>query len=268
MNSAGYTFSPPTGYGTRKGSPFGLGSGLGGLFGQANVAGSYMPRPVITPPPRQPAYRPPSGALLGTLYRNSISSGANTAPTPGKVSFNLGEDPALQQAQALIGMSNEQATAAAQKELRDSLLAYGDPNLITKVLGGGSSDLAKAAAANPTSTTAQLRTQRDRNLKNLDEQLNQANLSYGGYRVNQESQAAQDYQNALAQAAAAEQGQIGSIQSYLAQALAANNQSYAQAYNDAANALIGQGINPATGQPLGGGTASGAWNPQTYYGSI
>ena len=63
---------------------------------------------------------------------------------------------------------------------------------------------------------------RDRNVHQLTEDLNKQNLFYGGYRVTQEQQAGQDYQNALAAAAAGVQGNLDTINSNLAQALAAN----------------------------------------------
>lgn len=220
-------------------SPFQFGSGLSGLFGSGAAAHGS---PIITPPPHIPNRftRPqvPSGAAIDALRNPSTvgHGGVNTSPTAaGNNVYDINTDPAYQQAQALVGLSNEQAAAAAQKQIKDLLVAYGDPALATQLGLGG--DIAKAAGGNPNSTTAQLRTQRDRNLKNLEDQLNSANLSYSGYRVSQEKQAAQDYQNALAQAAAQVQAQIGQIQDQLNQAYQANNmQLYQAAQAAAANA--------------------------------
>lgn len=100
---------------------------------------------------------------------------------------------------------------------------------------------------------------RDRNLKTLEDQLNAQNLTYGGYRISQEQQAAQDYQNALAQAAAQVNSNIGQIQSGLASTLNQNalqraSAMYQAEHDDAASAAT-TGTDPGAGD--GGGAAGG-----------
>lgn len=176
-------------------------------------------------------------------------------PTAAQVNhYDLNTDPALQQIQALAGLSNEQAQAAALKQRQDQLLAYGDQSIAESILGAGD-PIALAAGKNPTSTVAQLGQSRDRNLKSLTEALNQQNLGYSGYRVTQEQQAGQDYNNALAQAAAGLNSNLGTIDSNLTGQLSANQQQVAQAINDAANR--------AAQQALTSGVDPGAIDPST-----
>lgn len=163
------------------------------------------------------------------------TGGAPNTPAPGApvapVAYDINTDPALQTVNALTGMSDEQARAQALKQKQDALLGYGDPHLVQALLGD--STLAQAAGANPTSQLAQLGHQRDTNTHNLTESLNKENLLYSGARVNQENEAAQQYQNALASAASGVNQGIGGIDSQLAQALGANQSQRIQAMLDA-----------------------------------
>lgn len=143
------------------------------------------------------------------------AASASTAPTPPAYDVNL--DPTVQAISTLTGKTDEEAKAAALKQKQDLLLGYGDQNLASSVLGDQS--IAQAAAQNPTSTLAQLADARGRNQKTLTEGLNGANLLYSGYRVNQEQQAANDYQNQLAQAAANVGGALSGVDSNLTSAL-------------------------------------------------
>jgi hypothetical protein len=208
----------------KQADPFGLNGGQqahayappDAVVGNSQYGGQYAPpKPQQTGAPVTPQGQP-----------------QNTAPTAPNA-YDINTDPALQQIQALTGMSDEQARASALKQKYDLLLGYGDPELARSVLGDES--LATAAAGNPTSTRAQLSQSRDRNLHDLTEGLNQANLLYSGYRVNQEGQAANDYQNALAQAASGVNSGLGQIGENLSGTLGQNEQQRVAAMQDAYN---------------------------------
>lgn len=185
---------------------------------------------------------PPPGSVAGTS-----GSRANTAPTP--MAYDINTDPAFAEETSLLGQSDEGARASALKAKSDILLGYGDPTLAGAL---GDPALAQAAAQNPTSTLAQLSSQRDRNTHDLTENLNKANLLYGGYRVTQEEQAAQDYQNQLASAAAAVNGNLGAVDSNLASALG-SNQAQKIAAMQAAEALHQGDTGPLVDPTLRGG---------------
>jgi hypothetical protein len=233
--------------------PLGIGSGTG-----------------FAAPPRTAAPKPPTPAIAATDPRIAASLAANpyaagaagglfagnlAAPTAADVNhYDLATDPGLQQIQSLVGMSNEQAQAGALKQRQNLVLAYGDPGVAGAVLGADD-PIAAAAAQNPTSTVAQLGQSRDRNLKTLDDQLNADNLDYSGYRINQEQQAGQDYQNALAQAAAGLNSNLDQVGSNLTAALSGNNGQLVQGINDASNraaaAATSSGVDPGAIPPSG-----------------
>lgn len=172
-------------------------------------------------------------------------------PTPSAAAVNnydLNTDPALQSIESLVGRSNSDAQSSALKQRQDLLLAYGDPNVAAAQLGADD-PIALAAGQNPTSTVKQLGQSRDRNLKTLDDQLGAANLGFSGYRVTQEQQAGEDYQNALAQAAAGLNSNLDTVGSNLAAALAGNNQQVVAGINSAADRASQQAI--ATGTDPG-----------------
>jgi hypothetical protein len=156
----------------------------------------------------------------------------NTAPKVANA-YDIHTDPALQEVDALTGKTEEDARAAALQQKQAQLLQYGDPALARSLLGDET--IAQAAAANPNSTVQQLGTQRDHNLHQLTEDLNKGNLLFGGYRINQEDQAGRDYQNALAQAAAGVNSNIGQIDANLASALGGTQAQHIQALIDAYN---------------------------------
>ena len=234
-------------------NPFGLNYVNGGFnmpnFNQAQ------------PHPAAQAAAAPAVAPMQPSVTVAAQHPTNTAPV-AQNAYDINTDPALQQVNALTGMNDQQATASALKQKQDQLLAYGDQNLSQAVLGDSS--MAQAAGQNPTSTLHQLGTQRDRNLTNLTEQLNQANLGYSGYRVTQEQQAGQDYQNQLAQAASGINSTLGGIDSSLSGVLAGNQAQRVQAMQaaeaahaqdagaqpfDLAGLLAGLGLGGGGGDP-------------------
>ena len=258
----------------------GLASALGGRgatsaadpYGLAAAASGRVVQPV--------APVTPDGWMAGALSRGASAQAPPVkAPTqppvtaPGTPSaaavshYDLNTDPALQQINSLVGQSDEQAQASAQKQRYNQLLAYGDPNLALKTLGDNS--LATAAAGNPTSTLSQLGTQRTRNVRDLTEGMNKNNLLYSGYRVTQEQQAAQDYQSQLAQAAAGVNSNLDAIGGNLSQALAGNQATREQALREAADRVAQQNtaaaavaqqnaLADALAQAAGGGGGGGA----------
>lgn len=226
--------------------------------------------PAAAPTPAKPAAPAPSGLggqslaqVLGLAGFNGMVPGFST-DTYGRVippgssgpptvkAFDVNTDPTFQEANALIGKSDEEASAAALHQRQNTLLSYGDPSLASAVLGASDPNV-EAAAQNPTSTLAGLADQRTRNLHDLTEGLNKDNLLYSGYRVTQEGQAAHDYQNALATAAANVNSSLGGIDSSLAGALSANQASRVQALMAAA-ALHAQDPGAAIDPGSGAGT--------------
>lgn len=235
--------------GAARQDPFGLAGGRSApspvaLAAAGKPAGGGNPNAVKLPIPSQF-----TGGQNGAVPKASPGQAGYVSP------YDLNTDPALQQANSLAGLSDQQAQSAATQQEQNLLLGYGDPNLINSLLHDPSA--AAAAAANPNSTLNQLKTQHDQGLKTLDDGLNKANLDYSGYRVTQEQQAETDYQNQVAQAAATVNSGLDTINGSLAQALASDNASRISAINDAADrasqAAATSGVDPGattgTGSP-------------------
>lgn len=236
-------------------NPFGLPggakvSGLGGAQGYD-----------LLNPPQKPAGQaqrsPVQTPVMPLPVTPATTPGAAAAPTPTmNASFDLQTDPALQQVNALAGLSDQQATAQALKERQQQLLAYGDPTLAAAVLGQ-SDPTVQAAGQNQESQLAMLGRQRDQNLRDFETQLDPS-LTFSGYKVGQEQKLGQAYQDALAQAAAGVEGNLDTISGDLNSALAQNNvdriNALAQAYQNQ-QALIAAG--------LGGGTTTTPTTPTT-----
>jgi hypothetical protein len=236
-----YGLSPNNRSGPMGANPLGLGSGQGFATSTARES------PLTASSPA--GERSAAAGALG-LPRPYAQPGAATPPaTPptAPTTYDLNTDPALQQILALAGLNNQQAQAEALKERQNLLLQFGDPNVTASVLGQND-PLVQAAQQNPTSTVNQLGQQRDQNLKTLIDQLNPQNLDYSGYRITQEQQNAQNYQNALAQAAAGLNSNLGQVDMNLNQQLSANNAQIAQGYTAAeaaaAAAAAAAGNNP------------------------
>src|SRR5207244_2430445 len=131
---------------------------------------------------------------------------------------------------------------------------------------GESDPTAQAAGQNPFSTRAQLNQQHDRNTRDLTEQLNAANLLYSGHRIVQEGDAANSFQNALAQAAAGVNSGLGQIGGNLTAALSSNEAQRVAALQDAYNrhateagaADQAQQLQDMIAQLLGGATGGDA----------
>lgn len=178
----------------------------------------------------------------------------NSPQAPQATIYDVNVDPALQQVNSYTGLSDSQAQAAADKQRRDALLQYGDQELV-KSLYSGDENLAKAAGSNPTSTLNGLKHQRDLGLKSLTDSENAQNLFYSGHRINAESEFGQQFQNALAQAAAGINGTLdqigGNERSALGQNAFARSQATGEAYNRQLQALL---ANPPVSDLPGGAT--------------
>lgn len=231
MAAAGKTATSPT-------DPFGLiptpGQPLYDGGTATNPIKPTTPQTNIVPPGTTPATPPTTGA-----------------PPPGTV-FDINSSPSLIAANALIGLSEDQANAEALKQRQGILTNYGDAGLSRAVLGDET--WAKAAEGNPFSTLAQLRTTNDRATTQRTEDFNKQNLSYSGARVLGEEQAAHDYQQRVADAAAQVNGALGSVSSNLVSALAATRSQRIQALQDAYdNNKTAPGVTPP---PADGGAGN------------
>jgi hypothetical protein len=240
--------------------PLGIGSSTG--FAAPSPSTVKAPAHVVT---AQDAQSPIGKGILGLLPNGSQAVGQRpAAPPTAQNAYDLNTDPALQQINALVGLNDQQATAAALKQKQDLLLAFGDPTVAAAVLGQND-PLVQAAAQNPTSTVNQLGQQRDQNLKSLLDQLNPLNLDYSGYRVTQEQQNQTNFQNALAQAAAGLNSNLDQVTGNLNSALSANAATLAQAISAAQDRASQQstttGTDPGATTGAPGPTDTGRANP-------
>lgn len=225
-------------------NPFGLESAGGAKVSGLGGAQGYN----LLNPPQKPAGQaqksPVQTPVMPIPISPATTPGAAAAPTAVmNKTFDLQTDPALQRVNALAGLSDQQANAQALQERQQQLLQYGDPTLAAAVLGQNDPTVT-AAGQNQESQIAMLGRQRDKNLHDFETQLDPS-LTFSGYKVGQEQQLGQAYQDALAQAAAGVQGNLGSITGDLNAALAQNNTNRENALSQAeANqmALILQGL--------------------------
>lgn len=245
-----------------RGGPFGANPAFPSLAAlrpdnRANI-GINPPRPAPAPPPH------PAAAPAAT-QRPATTQPAQQPIQQPQFTYDYSSDPVLQQIQALGTQGRadvESGTLAAKKRVA---VDYGDSDLARTL---GEDATAQAAAGNPNSVFGQLRKGYDTGVHNLDEQLNNENLFYGGNRIVRQGQAANDYQSALAGATSQEQGLLGDIdQGRLARLLELDSQG-TQGMQDAAQRAITAGVSQ-------GGTFVG-WNddgtpkfsfPQTGQGS-
>lgn len=220
-------------------------------YAAAPIAAAAAPKAPVAPAPVAP---PPPIA----------PQAAAAPPTPG--TYDINTDPTLQSITALTGLSDDDANAAALKQRVQQVIAYGDPTLAAAVLGSSDPNV-QAASANPNSTVAQINTQYGQNLQNLDEQLNQQNLGYSGYRITQDQQAATDKANQLANAANSVEGNLDTIDSNLSSTLDANQAQRIAAANDAANRLAAAASTAAPASTGGGTGGNGSTGPATSAGA-
>jgi hypothetical protein len=146
-------------------------------------------------------------------YRPGMTPGPLATALPPPVPVNIYDytsDPLYQRTLALGQQRTEQANAAALRAQTQSLIDYGDPDLV-RSLGLGE-DIAAAAAQNPFSIMAQLRKgEHDRPIA-LDESLNKQNLFYSGHRGLAQSDLAQSLGQERYGAGQREQGTLTGIE--------------------------------------------------------
>lgn len=127
--------------------------------------------PGNTPPPsaRPPVAKPPPPAT----------------PPPGTTTTtSWQDDPILKQIYALSKQSEQDAEDTALSLRKQLLIRHGSKEIASKLLPGDQGT-AETAAANQFSTLAQLLHGHDQRVRGLENQLNSANLFYGGERGNQ-----------------------------------------------------------------------------------
>lgn len=205
MNSGGNGGNPP-------GQPRGGGADSGGGTPLA------PPSPIPTTSTKGGEQQPQPGGGTGT-----------GAPPPSQ--YDLNSDPVLQQVNAITLLADQNAQAAALRNRQQMLLNYGDPALTASVLGTND-PYVQAAGQNQESTLAQLLRSYHHGLQSFDTNLDPS-LAFSGYRISQEGQIGQSYQDSLAQAAAGLQSGLGSVTDQLNQQLAADNAQRAAALADA-----------------------------------
>jgi hypothetical protein len=234
-------------------NPFGLPLPRTARNGQLPVdTGGPNGYQLLTPPQsaRGPQNSPTQTAVLPIPSTPATTPGAAAAPTPTvNTAFDLQTDPALQLTNAFTGLSDQQANAQALQQRQQTLLQYGDPTLAAAVLGANDPTV-MAAGQNQESDLSMLGRQRDQSLRSFETQLDPS-LAFSGYRVGQEQQLGQAFQDALAKAAAGEQGNLGSITGNLNSALNQNAMSRAnaleQAYQDELRIILNGGGTGAAG---------------------
>lgn len=212
------------------GNPFGLGGGAAPVTVAPPIKPAARPTP-YTAPSAGPSQQQPPPQALAQPPDTSV---------PG-IAYDYNTDPILQQITALSTQQRGDAQSGALSLRKQLAIDYGDTEYAQNVLGDAAT--AQAASANPNSVRAQLLKSYQTGQGTLDENLNKANLFYGGERIKQQGNLTQNYQSQLAGATGNEQGALGNIQSNLTSALSA-----ADARDQAAQAQAAQAAQQAAMQ--------------------
>lgn len=170
----------------------------------------------------------------GSSTSSATDAAAGAMPDPAQ--YDLNADPVLQQVQAAVTLGDQQANTAALQAREQLLEQYGDPGLAASNLGAND-PMVKAAGANPESTLALLKRGYTQGLTNYENTLDPS-LIYSGARVHDEGLMGQQYQDRLAQAAAAVQSGLAGITGNLNSALASGQDKYDAALADAYNRAV------------------------------
>lgn len=157
--------------------------------------------------------------------------GAPGSTPPPNSQYDVSSDPVLQQVNAAMALADQNAQAAALRGRQQALLGYGDPALAAQILGAND-PFVQAAGQNQEGTVQQLLRAYQEGLHNFDTGLDPS-LAYSGYRIGQEGEIGQTYQDNLSKAAADIQAQLGGYTDTLNQALEADQQQRIQALADA-----------------------------------
>jgi hypothetical protein len=145
--------------------------------------GGVTPGPGGFSPPKPP--KPPMVAAAkpaGAVAPTATTTAAKPAPVATAPSYSFDADPILNQVAALSTMTDENARQATGKIQQQATIDYGNQALGTYY---GGPDTGLAAAQNPNSVAAQIARSYGQNLGTLENQLNDQNLFYSGYRAKQ-----------------------------------------------------------------------------------
>lgn len=118
-------------------------------------------------------------------------------------------DPMLIKARALAGSRRGEAQAGARSARQNVVTQFGIPELAEKL--GFGEDIAKVARENPLSVLAGIRREGERTRTGLEEDLNRANLFFGGHRGLRLGELAQQVLGQEAQARAQAQDRFNEI---------------------------------------------------------
>lgn len=181
------------------------------------------------------------------------------APAPPTGQYDYSTDPIYQMIMAQQGLAIQQAQSASLAQQQQALIAYGSPSLAMALLGD--QNVASAAAANSSSTLAQLAATNQQNVRGINNTENQNNLFYSSDRGYQLGLNQQAYLNNQSSAASNVQGNLSSIQAQLlAQEQAAYN-AEAQGAQDAYNRAIAQAQAAAQSQSFASPQSGGGGSP-------
>lgn len=152
-------------------------------------------------------------------------------------------DPMLQKARALATSRRGEATSGARRARQDVLTEYGLPELADEL--GFGADIAKAARDNPLSVLAGIRREGERTRTGLEEDLNRANLFFGGHRGLRLGELAQQV---LGQEAGA-RGQAQSLLNEITGNLVGAEQSFTDFELDAEAEAFGRALDRIRSRP-------------------
>lgn len=150
----------------------------------------------------------PQGRLPAAVNQGVAPAGAGAnqatgaqpaAPIGAKTTYDYSSDPILQLTTANSNLAIQQAQAAALAQQKQQLIQYGDPGLALAILGD--KNTADAAAANTSSTLAQLAAKNKQAVRDTNETENKANLTFSsdrGYKLGLAQQAYLNDQSAAA----------------------------------------------------------------------
>lgn len=213
--------------------------------------------------PRPPRTVMPPGAMMGgytetnlptapivptapTIARPNVRPNITPASTAGAQTrstvFDPSTDPMVAAVQAANAAAMTQMRAKAKEQQRQMLIGYGSQELAKKVLGADDPTIGSISHNPNTSTSTLARIARGyrETVASNEEQLNKANLFYGGYRLKRLGDLS--YQNQAQQADAAQQMQaaLQGIQDQIAAEHQSESDRYLQSLSDAYGRWISQ----------------------------
>lgn len=201
----------------------------------------------------------------------AASAGFTPSAAPqGAGNIDYSGDPILAKTRAFVEQQNAAAQAQAQAAQEQNLIRYGDPNLVAKVLGGGSEKTQKAARENTFGTVQELGRWNQRALSNIDQARNAQNLFFSSTRardrglqeedlVRQQTTTGNQLQDVLVQIA---NGLLAARQQDQGQIMSAEESAYGRALQDAMQRMYY--TPPPPSDTSGGGYTQPATGPGMY----